>query len=373
MKIEFFKHNIGKQEISELNKVLKTIFLTNHKKVEEFENRFADYLGVKYAIALNSCSSSLLLSLKLLGITAGDEVITTPLTFVATVNAILNIGATPAFVDVDPETGLIQEEQIKNHISKRTKAIIPVHLYGNMCDMKKINIVASHNNLKVIEDSAHCIEGIRDNVRPGYLSDAACFSFYATKNITSGEGGAVVTNNEHLANMLKIVRNQGMDKDASRRYTDEFKHWDVNILGFKYNMSDIQASLLIPQLKKIDYFWKIREEFCSIYEYEFTKSGINFIKVPKNTKSARHLFVILVKNRDKILNFLKENGIGVAVNYRVISDLTYYKKIGYLSQDYPNAKFIGDSCISLPLYPKLKRKELKFIINKVKKGLSLYG
>lgn len=372
MKIEFFKHNIGKEEISEVNKVLKTIFLTNHKKVDEFENRFADYLGVNYAVGLNSCSSSLFLSLKLLGVSNGDEVITTPLTFVATVNAIMNLGAKPVFVDVDLETGLIKEDYIEKHISSKTKAIVPVHLYGNMCDMKKISCIASKYGLKIIEDAAHCIEGSRDNIRPGQLSNAACFSFYATKNITSGEGGAVATNDTDLANQLKIMRNQGMDKDASRRYTDEFRHWDVNVLGFKYNMSDIQASLLIPQLSKIENFWKIREEICNIYEYEFTKSGINFIKIPKNAKPARHLFVILVKNRDKILNYLKENGIGVAVNYRIVSDLTYYKKLGYNSKDYANAKYIGDSCISLPLYPKLKRKELNFVINKVKEGLKLY-
>ncbi|MCX8083997.1 MAG: DegT/DnrJ/EryC1/StrS aminotransferase family protein [Calditerrivibrio sp.] len=371
-KVEFFKHNIGKSEINEVNKVLRSIFLTNHNKVEEFESSFANYLGVRYAIGLNSCSSALLLSLKLLGVSNGDEVITTPLTFVATVNAILNVGAKPVFVDVDCDTGLIREDDIEKAITKKTKAIIPVHIYGNMCNIRKISMIAKKYNLKVIEDSAHCIEGIRDNIRPGQLSDSACFSFYATKNITSGEGGAIVTNNFEFMESLKICRNQGMNKDASKRYTNGYKHWDVIKLGFKYNMSDIQAALLLPQLKRIDVLWESRQAVAEMYEYEFSKAGINYIKTPSNSKSARHLFVILTRNRDEMLDYLQENGIGVAVNYRIVTDLKLYRDMGYVSEEFPNAKKIGDMCISLPLYPSLKVSQIKYVIKKVKSGLKKY-
>lgn len=251
-KIEFFKHNISKSDIKAVNNVLNSIFLTNANVTKEFENNFAKYVEARHCVAVSSCTAALHLSLLALGIKEGDEVITTPMSFVATSNAILHVGAKPIFVDIEMDTGNINAKLIEKAITKKTKAIIPVHLYGNMCDMKAVKAITDKYNLKIIEDAAHCIEGERDGIKVGELADAACFSFYATKNITSGEGGAITTNNQEVAEQLYKLRLHGINKDASSRYTTGFQHWDMDILGWKYNISDIQSALLLGQLQKID-------------------------------------------------------------------------------------------------------------------------
>ena len=201
------------------------------------------------------------------GIGPGDEVITTPMTFIATANAVIHAGATPVFVDVEPETGNINANLIENAITSRTKAILPVHLYGQMCDMKKIRKIADKNHLVVIEDAAHAIEVNRDEIRPGELGDAACFSFYPTKSITSGEGGAIATNNEGISEKLTKLRLHGMSKGAAERYSRRYEHWDMEMLGWKYNMDNIQAALLLNQLEHVEEFRDRREEICQKYEF----------------------------------------------------------------------------------------------------------
>lgn len=367
MKIEFFRHGINDEDIEKANNVLRSIFLTNADVTSEFERKFASYLDAKHCIALSSCTAALHLSLIALGIKEGDEVITTPLSFVATANAILHAGARPVFVDVERENGNIDTGKIEEKITERTKAIIPVHLYGNMCDMKEIKEISDRYNLKVIEDAAHCIEGERDGIRPGTLSDAACFSFYATKSITSGEGGAITCNDSDLAEHLYMLRLHGIDKDASSRYTKKYRHWDMKILGWKYNISDIQSSLLLGQLERIEENLKRREEIASFYEKEFDRIGIDYIKIPRNAKPARHLFAILVNNRDKVLGKLQEAGIGVAVNYRPIHLHSYYRDtFGYKEGDYPAAEYIGGRTISIPLYPSLSPEESAYVVNSLK-------
>lgn len=370
MKVDFFKHNINKEDIKRVNKVLKSIFLTNANITKEFENNFCEYLDSKYCIAVNSCTAALHLSLLALDIKEGDEVITTPMSFVATSNAILHVGAKPVFVDIEKETGNINADLIESAITEKTKAIIPVHLFGNMCDMKKIKQIANKHKLFIIEDAAHCVEGQRDGVKVGQLSHAACFSFYATKNITSGEGGAITTNDEELAKKLYKLRLHGINKDAASRYTNGFQHWDMELLGWKYNISDIQAALLIGQLEKIEKRLEKREKLVKYYEKSLKKAQIKFITIPEKTKSARHLFIILTKNRDNIIKKLQEKNIQVAVNYRAIHNLTYYKQIfNYKPEDFPIANEFGNNVISIPLYPKLKNKEAKYIVNTIKKVL----
>ncbi|MEW6740284.1 MAG: DegT/DnrJ/EryC1/StrS family aminotransferase [Nitrospirota bacterium] len=367
MKIEFFRHAINNEDIERANKVLKSIFLTNADVTSEFERKFAQYLDTKHCIAVSSCTAALHMSLIALGINEGDEIITTPLSFVATANAILHAGARPVFVDVEKETGNIDVTKIEEKITGKTKAIIPVHLYGNMADMVSIRKLADKYNLKVIEDAAHCIEGERDGIRPGILSDTACFSFYATKNITSGEGGAVVCHDKELAEKFYMLRLHGIDKDAGSRYTKRYSHWDMKMLGWKYNISDIQSALLIGQLDRIEENLAKREAIASFYEREFDRLGIDYIKVPKNTKSARHLFAMLVDNRDEVLVKLQKAGIGVAVNYRPIHLHTYYKNtFGYKDGDFPIAEYIGNRAISIPLYPGLTDKETEYIVNTLK-------
>lgn len=370
MKVEFYKHSIGQKDIDNVVKVLNSLFLTMGETVEEFEKRFSQYLGCNYTVGVSSCTEALHLSLLAYGIGLGDEVITTPMTFIATANAIIQAGATPVFVDVEPETANINADLIESAITSRTKAILPVHLYGQMCDMKRIKEIADKHHLIVIEDAAHAIEAKRDGVRPAELGDAACFSFYPTKSITSGEGGAIAVNNQEVAEKLKKLRLHGMSKGAVERYSRRYEHWDMEMLGWKCNMSNIQAALLLNQLENIEKYWQRREEICHMYEDTFKdNSQVSCLQILPNSKSARLMFTILVplEKRDSVLWRLQDRGVGVAVNYRAIHLLTYYRQTyDYKRGMFPAAERIGDSTISLPLYPRLTNEEVRYVIDMVK-------
>ena len=370
IKVEFYKHNIGEEEKKKVLECLDGIFLTTGSYVAEFEEQFASYLNLKYAVGLNSCTAALHLSLLALGIGEGDEVITTPMTFIATTTAIMHTGAKPVFVDVEPDTALIDPERIESAITERTKVIIPVHLYGQMCDMRRIRAIANKYNLKIVEDAAHCIEGKRDCVGPGQLGDIACFSFYATKNITSGEGGALATNDEELAKKVKLLRTHGMSKEAADRYAGQYKHWDMIECGWKYNMDNIQAAMLLPQLRKIDEHWAKRDNLYKEYgNYLSEIPEIDCPRIVSNSKSAFHLFTIWVdgNRRDEFLKKTGESGIGVAVNYRAIHLLTYFRNtFGFTKGDFPSAERIGDSTISLPFYARLRSKDIKYVVSMLK-------
>ncbi|MFH2058572.1 MAG: DegT/DnrJ/EryC1/StrS aminotransferase family protein [Pseudomonadota bacterium] len=371
MKIEFYKHNIGDEEKQKINECLDGIFLTTGSYVAEFEKNFADYLGAKYAVGLTSCTAALHLSLLALGIGPGDEVITTPMTFIATATAIIHAGAKPVFVDVEKDTALLDSRLIKQAITNKTKAIIPVHLYGQMCDMKQIKNIADQYNLKIIEDAAHCIEAKRDGIVPGQLGDVACFSFYATKNITSGEGGAIVTNSKKIADRIRLLRMHGMSKEASDRYSGKYQHWDMITCGWKYNMDNLQASLLLPQLKKIDLMWELRAKVYEKYIACFNDMpDLSLPVIRKGSKSAYHLFTIWTDStkRDGYIHQLGESGIGVAVNYRAIHLLTYFREtFGFNQGDFPIAEEIGNRTISLPFWARLSDLEINMVCQIIKK------
>jgi len=370
MKVEFSRHNINEEDIEEVNDTLRSLFITTANKTKKFENDFADYFNVNHAIGLNSATAGLHLSLLALGIGQGDEVITTSLTFIATANVIVMVGAKPIFVDVNIKTGLMDLDEVKKKITSKTKAIIPVHLYGNMVDMKSLKTIADKNNLSIIEDAAHCIEGDRDGVKPGELSDTACFSFYATKNLSCGEGGAVITNNKTLADKLSVLRLHGMSKNAADRYK-KHSFYDMQEVGFKYNMSDIQASLLIHQFKRLDSYLEKREFLASRYEDFFDSVGLDYPKISKYCKSSRHLSVVWVDptKRDYIIEQLQKYKIGVSVHFSPIHLMSYYKNLGYKKGDFPNTEKISSSTISLPLYSSLKIEEQNYIFETLKKIL----
>lgn len=359
MKIEFFKHHLNEADIISASRVMRSIFLTTGPVVSEFEKKFADYLGIREAVGLTSCTGAMHLALIKNGVGPGDEVITTPLTFVATATAILEAGAKPVFVDVCPRSGLLLPEKVERVITKKTKAILPVHLYGRMVDMCGFSRLARCRKLVLIEDAAHCIEGVRDGVRPGQLSDAACFSFYATKSMTCGEGGAVACMSGKDADWYRSARHHGITRNAAYRYTRGYKHWDMEFLGWKYNMDDIQAALLVHQIKRLDKNRNMRQKLEGTYrELLSGVDGLEFLDPPgKNEKSGHHLLTVLLPrhvDRDKVLTKLTQEGIGCAVNYRAVHTLLYFKKtFGYASSDYPVAHDIGQRTISLPLYPKL--------------------
>ncbi len=371
-KVEFFRHNIEESDIERVRGVLKSIFLTTGEEVDEFEKKFSRYTKKKYAVGLTSCTAALHLGLIALGIGPGDEVITTPMSFCATSNAILHAGARPIFVDVEKDTGNINAELIESAVTDRTKAIIPVHLYGQMCDMKRIRAIAGRHKLRIIEDAAHAIESSREGVRVGQLSDIVCFSFYATKNITSGEGGAAGTDSEESAEAIRLLRLHGIDRGAADRYTKRHEHYDMPLLGWKYNMDNIQAAILIGQLERIETLWQRRNALWSLYEEGIREiKGIEMLRTLPDSRHARHLFTILVDSgeRDSLLRSLQEREIGVAVNYRPIHLLKYYRDtFGYREGDYPLAEEIGRRTLSLPLYPLLKEEEVRYVVQTLKEA-----
>lgn len=375
-KIEFFKHNIEEEDIALANQVLRSTFLTTGPMVAKFEKKFAEYLSISEAVGLTSCTGALHLALLHYGIGKGDEVITTPMTFVATATAIIQTGATPIFVDVSPKNGLLSPETVESAITEKTKALLPVHLYGRMVDMRGFSKLAEKHNLVLIEDAAHCIEGMRDGVRPGQLSDAACFSFYATKSMTSGEGGALVCKSSDDASWYRSARHHGISKNASYRYTKKYEHWDMEMMGWKYNMDDIQAAILINQIDRLDDNRQKRQELEILYRQLLDGiDGLDFIEPPgKGEISGHHLFTALLPkkiSRDKVLEKLQENGIGCAVNYRAVHTLTYFReRFGYKSEDFPVANEIGKRTITLPLYPKLTEENVERICITLKKVIS---
>lgn len=247
-RIEFFRHELGPKELESVRQTVSSLFVTTGPRVGEFERAFAASLGVPYAVGVSSCSMGLVLALKALGVKAGDEVITTPMTFAATPNAALQLGATPVFADIDPCTGLIDPGQVEAKITPRTKAILVVHLYGQLADMPALRAIADRHSLALIEDAAHTVEAERDGVKVGHLGDAAVFSFYATKVITSGDGGAVTVRDPAADQRLRRLRMHGMSKDAAQRHGGLYQHWDLLELGYKAALTDIEAAFLLPQL-----------------------------------------------------------------------------------------------------------------------------
>lgn len=373
MKVEFYKHNLGQEEINEAVSVLKSLFLTTGKYVDDFERSLAGYLDAKYVVGLTSCTAALHLSLIAAGVKQGDEVITTPMSFVATSNSIIMARATPVFVDVEKDTGNIDVELIEKAITKKTKAILPVHLYGQMVDMGRISNIAKKYNLAIIEDSAHALEAKRDGIRPGQKSYGSCFSFYATKSITSAEGGAFATNSKPSAKLVKKLRSHGITSELAQRLRTGLKTYDVDVLGWKYNMDNVQAAILINQVKKIEKHWRAREEIAKTFRKAFEKIEIEMPVEYKNSKHGRHIFPIWVKahKRDKILEYINKAGVGAVINYPAIHLFTFYRKLGFKEGMFPNAEEIASREISLPLYSKLTKTEVDYVIKVISKAILL--
>ncbi len=368
MKVEFYRHNLNEKDTLKVREVLRSTFLTTGPATREFESAFSKYVGLPHVVGLNSCTAAIHLSLLALGIGPKDQVITTPMTFIATATAIMHAGAEPVFVDVEKDTGLIDVSKIETAITTRTKAIVPVHLYGNMADMSSLRTVADRHDLKIIEDCAHCIEGERGGIRPGQLSDSACYSFYATKNLTCGEGGAVATRDYELAERIRRLSLHGMSKDAASRYGGRYEHWDMVDLGWKYNMHDISAALLIGQIDRLEENWQRRKAISGLYDEGF--ANMPNISMPlREGRSAQHLYTIWVdaNKRDEIMHRLQDRQVGVAVNYRAIHTLSFFRNhFGFDPSDYPTAFDIGSRTISLPLYPRLSNEEANYVIESVK-------
>jgi len=369
-KVEFYRHDLGAPELEAIAGVLKGPILTTGDTVAEFEQKFAAYLGRKHALGVTSCTGAMHMALLALGIGSGDEVITTPMTFIATAAAILEAGARPVFVDVEPDTGNIDAAKVEAAVTKRTKAILPVHLYGLLCDMRALRAIADKHGLAIIEDAAHCVEGIRDGVRPGGLAEVACFSFYATKNLSCGEGGAMVTDDSELYEKLKMLRLHGMTKNANDRHREGYQHWDMKILGWKYNMDNIQAAILLPQLERLDRKLVQRERLANRYTEQLGKlNWLQLPRLPEGTTHARHLFPVWLDAplRDRMIKELHGRGIGTVVNYRAIHLTSFLaQELGCKPGDFPVAESIGDRTISLPYYPTMPDAHVDLVCDALK-------
>ncbi|MHC4712092.1 MAG: DegT/DnrJ/EryC1/StrS family aminotransferase [Planctomycetota bacterium] len=365
MKVPFFKHNVDETDIANVADAMRGEFLTTGERVARFESALAAFAHRRHAVGLTSATAGLHLALVALGIGPGDEVITTPMSFVATANAIVLAGATPVFADVEGDTGNIDVAKIQSAVTERTKAVLPVHLYGVMCDMRRLRPLADRFGLAVLEDAAHALEAQRDGVRPGELSDAAGFSFYATKSITSGEGGAIVTDRDDLAEKAHLLRLHGISSGPADRHGRPYRHYDLEQVGFKYNMSNIQAAMLEGQLPRADAMRARREELALRYRKALQgAANVELPSIPDDCISSHHLFTVRVPpgRRDDILAALERRGVSVAVNYRPIHLMSFYRReFSFEEGMFPEAERIGAATISLPLYPGLTEAEVDYV------------
>ena len=360
--IPFHVPQVDDEEISSVVETLKSGWLTTGVKVKRFEEEFARYLGSAHAIAVNSCTAALHLALEALGIEEGDEVIVPTMTFTATAEVVLYFQAKPVLVDCRPDTFNIDRDGVERAITAKTKAIIPVHFGGQPCDMASIVEIARRNKLFVVEDAAHALPAKYRGQTIGTIGDITCFSFYATKTITTGEGGMATTENPEWAARMRMMSLHGISHDAWKRYTKEGSwYYEVLSPGFKYNLTDIGAAIGIEQLKKCDKFGAARTRIASAYNERFSDlPGIQIPFCDPDIQHAWHLYVIqlepqrLTINRDQFIEALKDRGIGTSVHFIPLHLHPYYRdKFGYAANDFPNASEIYQRIISLPIYPKM--------------------
>jgi dTDP-4-amino-4,6-dideoxygalactose transaminase len=378
--IVFGAPKIDQDEIDEVVRCLESGWIGTGPRVARFEQEFGLYKGRPFAAAVSSCTAAMQLSVLAAGIGAGDEVITTPMTFCATVNAIVHAGATPVLADIDPLTMNIDPVQVEARITSKTKAILPVHFAGRAANMDALTEITARHELKLIEDCAHAIETEYHGRKAGTFGDFGCFSFYATKNVTTGEGGMVLATSEADLARIKMLALHGMSKDAWKRFSDEgYKHYFVVETGFKYNMMDLQAALGIHQLRRVESNWLRREEIWQQYNHAFAGLPLTLPAAPEpNTRHAYHLYTILIDNecagisRDEFLEEMTANNVGVGVHYLSVPEHpVYQEKFGWQPEDYPNAMRIGRQTVSLPLSAGLTDAEVSRVIEAVRDTINV--
>lgn len=353
---------------------METCWIGTGPRVHELEMSFAAYTGAKYALATSSGTAALHLAMVTSGVGAGDEVITTPMTFCATANAIIHTGATPVFADCKKDDMNIDPAAIEASITPRTKAILPVHFAGRPCDMDEIEAIAKRHGLFVIEDAAHATESVYRGRKIGTLSKLSCFSFYVTKNMTTGEGGMVTTDDPDLAKRIKIFGLHGLSADAWERFSDKgYKHYEVVFPGFKYNLTDLAASIGLAQLPHLATWLARREVVWKRYDDAFADLPVTRPAPPApDTQHARHLYTLLIDDeapvrRDQFMAEMHRRRVGTGVHYRALHTHPYYlERFGYAPEQFPNAFAIGERTVSLPLSPKLTDADIERIIREVR-------
>jgi dTDP-4-amino-4,6-dideoxygalactose transaminase len=366
---------IEEAEIEEVMDSMRSGWLGTGPKVARFEAAFREYTGAQYAMAVNSCTAGLHLSMLVAGLGPGDEVITTPMTFAATVNTIIHSGATPVLVDCDRETMLIDPQRIEDAVTPRTRAIVPVHLCGRPCDMDAIGDIARRHDIIVIEDAAHAIETVYKGRKIGNISHFTCFSFYSTKNVVTGEGGMVTTNNPDFADKIKIYGLHGMSRDAWKRFSDDgYKHYQVVFPGFKYNMMDLQAAIGLHQLARVNKTLQRRNEIWQIYDEAFADLPVGLPALDEpDTVHARHLYTLMIDKercgltRDEFMQKMHRLNVGTGVHYVGVHLHPYYReRFGFSERSFPNASWISERTVSIPLSPRLSSSDVEDVISAVR-------
>ena len=379
--IPYGRQTIEEDDIEEVVKVLKSDFLTTGPKVAEFERAVAEYVGAKYAVAISNDTAALHAACHAAGIGPGDEVITTPITFAASANCVLYCGGTPVFADIDPQTYNIDPEDIRRKITDKTKAIIPVHLAGQPCDMDAIHAIAKEHHLIVIEDAAHAIGTQYKNKKVGSIADFTTFSFHPVKTVTAGEGGAIATNDEKMYHRLLRLRSHGItrNQDEMMHPTDAMWYNEQVELGYNYRMTDFQAALLLSQLDKLDRFIERRTQIVKRYNEAFAECPELVLQreIPES-KTARHLYVIqlnpelLTCTRREFFDALYAENVHVQVHYLPVYWHSYYEKLGYPKGLCPNAEYLYEHVMSIPLFYSMTDEDVESVITAIKKVLAYY-
>ena len=368
----FHKPFISEEEVDEIVDTVRSGWISMGPKTIRFENNFSEYIGVNKSVAVSSWTAAGHLSLEAFGIKEGDEVIVPTMTFPATAEIVCYFKAKPVIVDVDEDTLNISLEAIEKAITSKTKAIIPVHYGGQPCDLDEIHAIAKKYNLKVLEDAAHSLPARYKGKTIGTISDVTCFSFYATKTLSTGEGGMICTNDEEIAERVKIMRLHGINRDAWKRYTESGSwYYEVVAPGYKYNFTDLQASLGLPQLKKVDTMWNSRKRIAAKYTEALKDLDLLQLHTIKPDRdSSWHLFPVrlyldrLTKNRAQIINELREKNIGVGVHFMPVHQHLYYSETFNLSDaEYPVASAAFPRLMSLPIYPGMTDENVDKVID----------
>lgn len=373
--LPFSRPTVGQEEIREIVDSIESGWITTGPKVEKFAGDLGRYIGAPFVAPVSSATAGLHLSLLAYGIGPGDEVITTPLTFASTVNVIVLVGATPVFADIDRKTLQIRPEEVEKKITPRTRAIVPVHFAGQPVDLDPLMDMARKRNLVIIEDAAHAIGTEYKGKRIGSLGNTTVFSFHPNKNITTGEGGAVTTPDEEIFKAVSLSRFHGMDKNAWKRFDKSGSaHYDISQPGYKYNMMDIQAAMGIHQLKKLDGFIENRTARVLAYQEFFSdlKGLILPQEVPYPHRHSWHLYAPLIDtdaltiNRDQFMQELKDRNIGSGLHYTAVHEFSFYaQKYGYKPTDFPEAHFVSERILSLPLFPAMMDQDQEDVVEAV--------
>ena len=382
--VPFHRPAIGPAEEREVIDTLRSGWITTGPKTKKFEQEFAAYVGARNALAVAHCTGALHLALFALGIGPGDEIITTPFTFTATAEVMGYLGARPVFVDIEPDTFNIDpakiEEALTNGKNRNVRALMPVHFAGQACDMDRICAIARRYNLKIIEDAAHAVGSARmmdgrGMVKVGTIGDLSCFSFYATKNITSGEGGMITTEDDALAAKIAVASLHGMDRDAWKRY-DSSGSWfyEIHDTGFKYNLSDVHSAIGLAQLRRVDELTGRRQAIARAYNEAFADDPALEIPVTEaGVEHAWHLYVMRLRtaalkvNRNQFVDLLRARGIGTSVHCIPLNTMDFYQKsYGYRTGDFPISEEVYSRCLSLPIYPAMSDEDVAWVIESVR-------